>query len=538
MAMAIPEGDSTMATTRVTFTTANVGDGNNNDPDGGGAAVRLQNLDESGDPTGSEIRVSDEGLHLVAGDGSFFEVRDLISGAVRGSQFSTVHLGTSDIDNFLGGDLNDYLNGGLGDDLLQGGLGDDFIIGGAGDDVLTGAAGADTFIGGAGNDRIDGGVGVDTVTFEDSTAGVTVRLNGGATSDGLGGTDTLYGIENAVGTAFNDTMVGNGADNVLNGGGGADYLLGLNGDDVLIGGSGSANTLQGGGGNDRYVVSANDTIIEAAGEGIDTVETTMARQRLTANVENLTFVGTGGFTGIGNAGDNTITGGEGRDTLIGLAGNDTLVGGSGEANELYGGLGDDVYVVSANDTIVEQAGEGLDAVLTTLNTFTLAANVENLDFTGEGDFTGTGNAGANVIQGGSGADTLSGRGGNDTLIGGDGDDVAVYVGNRADYTIELTLDGYRVTDNTAGRDGVDLLMDVERVTFADGQTLVLADLFPPASEAASASLFDAQIIPDLDDGFMLDEKVAPDFAGWTDDRNILVAPDEYARLDAGHDVWA
>ena len=509
-----------MATTRVTFTTANVGDGNNNDPDGGGAAVRLQNLDESGDPTGSEIRVSDEGLHLVAGDGSFFEVRDLISGAVRGSEFSTIHLGTSGIDNFLGGDLNDYLNGGLGDDLLQGGLGDDFIVGGAGDD------------------RIDGGVGVDTVTFEDSTAGVTVRLNGGATSDGLGGTDTLYGIENAVGTAFNDTLVGNGADNVLNGGEGADYLLGLNGDDVLIGGSGSANTLQGGGGNDRYVVSANDTIIEAAGEGIDTVETTMARQRLTANVENLTFVGTGAFTGIGNAGDNTIIGGEGRDTLIGLGGNDTLVGGSGAANELYGGVGDDVYVVSASDTIVEQAGEGLDAVLTTLNTFTLAANVENLDFTGEGDFTGTGNAGANVIQGGSGADTLSGRGGNDTLIGGDGDDVAVYVGNRADYTIELTLDGYRVTDNTAGRDGVDLLMDVERVTFADGQTLVLADLFPPAGDAAAASLFDAQVIPDLDDDFMLNDKSGLAFAVWPDDSNVMVAPDEFARLDPVHDAWA
>lgn len=525
-----------MTTTRVTFRTAEVGNGDNNDTDGGGA-VRLQNMDETGALTGSEIRVGDEGLHLVAADGSFFDVRDLATGAERGALFSTVHLGTSGVDNLLGGDLNDYLNGGLGDDLLQGGLGDDFIIGGAGDDVLTGAAGADTFIGGVGSDRIDGGVGVDTVTFEDATAGVTVRLNGGATTDGLGGTDTLFGIENAVGTGFNDTMVGNGADNVLNGGAGADYLLGLNGDDVLIGGSGSANTLQGGGGNDRYVVSANDTIIEAAGEGVDTVETTMVWQRLTANVENLTFTGTGAFTGIGNAGNNTITGGEGRDTLIGLGGADTLVGGSGEANELYGGLGDDVYVVSANDTIVEQAGEGLDAVLTTNSSYTLGANIENLDFTGEGAFSGTGNASANVIQGGAGDDTLSGLAGNDTLVGDAGDDLAVYRGNRADYTIELTLDGYRVTDNTADRDGVDLLMDVERITFADGQTLVLADLFPPAGDAASASLFDAQVVPDLEDDFMLDGKADLAFAGWTDDRTMLTAPDEFARHDTGHDAW-
>lgn len=525
-----------MTTTRVTFRTSEVGNGSNDDS-GGGGAVRLQDTDASGALTGSEIRMGDEGLHLVAAEGSFFDVRDLITGAERGALFTTVHLGTSDIDNFLGGDLNDYLNGGLGDDLLQGGLGEDFLVGGAGDDVLTGAAGADTFIGGAGNDRIDGGVGVDTVTFEDSTTGVTVRLNGGATSDGLGGTDTLFGIENAVGTGFNDTMVGNGVDNILNGGAGADYLLGLNGDDVLIGGSGSANTLQGGGGNDRYVVSANDTIIEAAGEGLDTVETTMARQRLTANVENLTFVGTGAFTGIGNASHNTITGGEGRDILIGLGGDDTLVGGSGEANELYGGIGDDVFIVSANDTIVERAGEGLDAVLTTNSSFTLAANIENLDFTGEGDFTGTGNASANVIQGGDGADTLMGRGGNDTLIGGGGDDVAVYVGNRADYTIELTLDGYRVTDNTADRDGVDLLMDVERVTFADGQTLVLADLFPPAGEAASASLFDAQVLPAWEDDFLSGGKTEPSFAGWTDDQTMLTAPDEPARMDTGHDAW-
>lgn len=524
-----------MTTTRVTFTTGNVGDGNNNDPDGGGAAVRLQNLDEFGDPTGSEIRVSDENLHLVAGDGSFFEVRDLISGAVRGSQFSTVHLGTDGIDDMLGGDLNDYLNGGLGDDRLQGGLGDDFIVGGAGDDVLTGAAGADTFIGGAGDDRIDGGVGVDTVSFEDSTAGVTVRLNGGATNDGMGGTDTLFGIENAVGTTFNDTMVGNGADNVLNGGAGADYLIGLNGDDVLIGGSGSANTLQGGGGNDRYVVTANDTIIEAAGEGFDTVETSMANHRLTANVEDLTFTGSGDFTGIGNSGHNTITGGEGRDTLIGLGGDDTLVGGSGAANQLYGGLGDDVYVVSANDTIVERSGEGLDAVVTTNNTFTLAANVENLEFTGEGAFIGTGNAAANVIQGGMGDDTLTGLGGNDTIIGGAGDDIAVYVGNRADYTVELTVDGYRVTDNTADRDGVDLLMDVERITFADGETLTLADLFPPANEA---SAFDAQVIPLAEDDLLSEGKAELPFADWTDDRSMLSAPDEFIRLDAGLDAWA
>ena len=50
---------------------------------------------------------------------------------------------------------------------------------------------------------------------------------------------------------------------------------------------------------------------------------------LGANVENLTFIGAGNFTGTGNALANAITGGAGNDTLNGLAGADTLAGGGG-----------------------------------------------------------------------------------------------------------------------------------------------------------------------------------------------------------------
>jgi serralysin len=49
--------------------------------------------------------------------------------------------------------------------------------------------------------------------------------------------------------------------------------------------------------------------------------------------------------------------------------------------------------------------------------------MENLTFTGLGNFAGTGNALANVLIGGVGADSLSGGGGSDTLIGGAGGDV-------------------------------------------------------------------------------------------------------------------
>jgi Ca2+-binding RTX toxin-like protein len=536
-----PLANHAPTTTRVTFTSSEVGDGLNNDSgdlagQDGHAAVRLQNQDGSGTLIGSEIRVGDEGLHLVATDGSYFDVRDLVSGAPRGSTFSTVHLGTSGVDDFLGGDLNDYLNGGMGADQLQGGLGDDFLVGGAGDDVLTGAAGADAFIGGLGNDNVDGGVGVDSVSYASSTAGATIRLNGGATADGLGGTDTLQGIENATGSDFADTILGNGLANTLTGGLGADYLMGLNGNDTLVGGAGAANALQGGAGDDVYVVTANDTITEFAGEGTDLVQTTNASQRLTANVENLAFIGEGQFTGVGNALDNTIFGGVSRDTLIGLAGNDTLAGGSGVANQLHGGAGDDIYIVSANDTIVEVAGEGVDAVITTNSRLTLAANVENLDFTGTGDFTGFGNAGANVLRGGEGSDTLTGRQGDDTLIGDLGDDVAVFSGVRTDYTVGVTLDGYQVTDNTAGRDGVDQLIGIERIRFSDGETVALADLFP-VTQAQFAALKDGgpQTMPAWDDdAFALKSDVS--FFNASDVSTS--APDAYAPVNFHDDAWA
>jgi Ca2+-binding RTX toxin-like protein len=89
---------------------------------------------------------------------------------------------------------------------------------------------------------------------------------------------------------------------------------------------------------------------------------------------------------------------------------------------LSGGAGNDTYFADNADTITESAGGGIDSVFTNSNMFTLGNNVENLSFTGVGDFTGTGNGDANTITGGGGNDTLSGGGGADTLIGGAGND--------------------------------------------------------------------------------------------------------------------
>src|SRR5262249_39510066 len=249
-------------------------------------------------------------------------------------------------------------------------------------------------------------------------------------------------IENLTGSAFADVLTGNTAANVLVGGLGNDKLDGAAGADTMIGGIG----------NDTYVVdNAGDVVTENAGEGIDEVQTALAGYTLGANVENLTLTGVANIAGNGNALDNVITGNAGNnvlsgnggnDILIGNGGNDTLNGGTG-ADKMIGGAGNDTYVVDdAGDVVIENAGEGTDLVQTVLNALTLSPNVENLTFTGVGNFAGTGNALANTITGGAGNDTLDGGVGADTLIGGAGDDI-YKVDQTADVITEAAGAGTR-----------------------------------------------------------------------------------------------
>ncbi|MBO9622630.1 MAG: M10 family metallopeptidase C-terminal domain-containing protein [Sphingomonas sp.] len=314
-----------------------------------------------------------------------------------------------------GFDTDETITGATGNDTLSGAGGNDVLIGLAGNDTLDGGNGDDTLFGGAGDDTLIGGAGIDTASYADATAGVTVNLAlTGAQATGAG-SDTLGGIENLIGSAFNDVLTGDAGANRIEGGAG---------DDRLDGGGG-ADALTGGAGNDTYVVdNAGDVVTELSGEGRDTVESAIS-YTLGAELENLLLTGAAA-NGTGNALANVLTGNDlanvltgnaGVDTLIGNGGNDRLDGGvDGAVDTLRGGTGDDTYVVGeAGEVITELAGEGgADRVVASIN-YTLGANLEVLELVGSAK-NGTGNAldnliiandQKNVLDGGAGIDTVS-----------------------------------------------------------------------------------------------------------------------------------
>jgi Ca2+-binding RTX toxin-like protein len=405
----------------------------------------------------------------------------------------------------------------------------------------TGTDANDVHVGSDANDTLDGGAGDDTLS-------------------GMGGNDTLYGGDG------NDTLNGGDGDDVLRGGPGMDAVSGGAGNDQLYGDG--SDTLSGGAGDDRYyIVSSSpnhqygsnaDLVVEAAGEGVDTVYVDNYAYSMTANVENLVAIydpnswaiTNPNFPGwyqdiprsfTGNDLDNTITidnapgwqthaghvyvldGGAGADTLIGSDANETyvvdqagdriietsltsidtvrasysyvleegskieIVELSGAAdlsawgnsdkntldgskstgiNTLYGGKGDDRYIVDANDHVVELAGEGSDTVvvatsatpLTMDTTFTLDgyANVENLEL---GSLLRYNGWGGNLL-GNSANNVLTGNGYVNTIHGGDGDDT-IYGGERDLHSLDAAAHDFLFGDGgndtlRAGYGGADL----------------------------------------------------------------------------------
>ncbi len=414
--------------------------------------------------------------------------------------------GQSGSDALYGGSDDDLLDGNAGDDVLDGQNGDDVLtdtegnnhrLGGEGNDTLQDGAGNDTLSGGLGNDsiiahggddRIDGGTGDDDITAH---AGNNTISAGSDNDTVTGGNDS----DLIVGEDGNDSLSGGQGDDFLYGDAGNDHLSGDEGTDLLTGGAGNDTLLDsegndelyGGTGNDRYYVTTGDNhITEYANEGEDTVVSSLHQYYLLDHMESLELEGSA-FVGVGNDLDNTITGSVGDNILGGGAGNDTINGGEGNdflyggegANLLNGGIGNDIYnIYDHNDTIIENAGEGYDAVHARVD-HTLAAHVEELHVKGEAS-VGIGNEldntilawwiddgalvsgeeGNDNVQGGNGNDSVYGGIGNDNLVGLVGDDLLF--GDQGNDRLDGglgndTIEGGSGDDTLIGRDGSDYL---------------------------------------------------------------------------------
>ena len=269
--------------------------------------------------------------------------------------------------NGTGNDLANNLTGNSAANALNGGGGNDLIEGGGGADTLTGGSGADVFVyrsasdsAGSAIDTINGfEVGVDKMDLRGlGASSVSAVDNGGIV------TVTVQTLSGAMQFRFSGAVGGTVSASAFELGStpgatsGDDNLTGTSGDDRLDGLQG-ADTLSGGLGNDTYVVdNFGDIIVENAGEGTDTVESS-ANHTLFANVENLTLTGAATISGTGNALNNVLIGNSAANFFNGLGGDDTIEGGGG-ADDLDGRAGADTFVYR---NVSDSSGSAIDDII-------------------------------------------------------------------------------------------------------------------------------------------------------------------------------
>ncbi len=486
----------------------------------GGAGNDLYFVDDAGDKV---TETAGQGFDEVDTALASLTLSDNVEKLVYTGTGNFKGTGNGSDNEIQGADGNDTLDGGAGNDRLTGGGGDDLLIGGSGNDTLDAgglgsdqSSGADTLVGGTGDDTyIIHPAGADRTT-------ITELANQGkdtVVSDGDFDLTDVANVENLTLTGKQDIDgTGNALANVITGNTGRNLIFGGAGDDTLAGGNGDDTYVlddRGGGDTD-----SKDKIVEGANGGTDTVASYLHDYTLGANVENLVLalevaliVSAGGINGTGNAvgneiigndfanridgaaGDDRLEGNAGNDVLIGGAGNDRLDGGTGN-DQMAGGAGNDTYVIDAVlDTATELANQGIDTIETEFGKFNLSdqigTNVENLTFTGVGDFTGTGNSLNNSITGGLGDDTLRGLDGNDvldggaegedTLEGGAGNDTYVLHGFGVVAIVEAAGSGGGIDTVKTGEIDIDLdsvldLANVENVILTDTDPGVGRDL--------------------------------------------------------------
>ncbi len=431
-----------------------------------------------GDVLDGGVGVRDIASYVDSPAGVSIDLRQLVN--IPGPDFGYVVLG-EDAGGHAVGDRLRSISGIEGSDF------NDFLIGDADPNFLLGGRGTDVLQGGGESDELDGGAGFDALFYLQSDSAVTVDLSVEADSRGfvraIGGHadgDLIAGIEQIVGSTFDDTLIG--SDQQVN------LLVGWRGADVLDGGEGDGDIVS-------YVGSF-------AGVSVDLSQASSVDE----------FIDLGSAAG-GHAAGDQLRGFEGlvgssfADTLIGNARNNLLEGGNG-ADKIDGGDGIDTlsYANSnAGVTVLLSSAPDSEQFIVVDESSGLAARgdrirgIENLSGSGQADILG-GDAEDNVLRGLNGDDTLSGgAAGEDSLIGGDGIDTADYSGAdetasvNANLALSLQPSGFAEGDvldsieNLLGGAGGDNLRGsngknrisggtgVDRIAGAEGDDILLGD---------------------------------------------------------------
>ena len=335
----------------------------------------------------------------------------------------------------IGGSGNDVIKSGSGNDSLNGGLGNDYLFAGAGSNVLNGGLGNDTYAidGSEFSTKIIDAGGLDTIKL-------LADKNGMFKKDGAS-LATFSSIESLDASTIKNTnlnLIGNNVANTITGGAGNDKIVGGVGNDTMIGGKGD---------DVYYSDSSNDSIIEKANKGSDTIKvesnfySDSKYYTLANEIENLDLSGLASisfstevnnqkeskFIVNGNLLDNIITtsstcgasmqifASAGNDSVYGGNSNDYIDGGSGN-DLLRGGGGNDVLLgVSGNDKLYGEDGD-------------------------------------DILKGGAGKDFIDGGKGNDTLTGGAGNNVYFFDKGDGNDLITATNKGDIIKINNA--DGI------------------------------------------------------------------------------------
>lgn len=402
--------------------------------------------------------------NVIAGDGS-----DFIIGGDEDNHF----IGNGGDDTFIGGFGIDVFEGGMGDDEVRytdsliavninlatstyiGNVaaGDTFIsiediFGSNFDDTLTGDDEDNQLSGGNGDDLLDGGEGADaligggntsagdTVTYAASGGTVIVNLTTGGIGNIAEG-DTYSGIENIIGTNFQDSITGDYSANILSGGLGDDFLFGEGGDDTFVASAG-ADTFFGGTGNDTVDYTASDAGVTISLE-TGTAAGGYANGDSLTDIESITG---SAFADIltGDDNDNTLDGGDENDTLRGGLGADTIIGGDGFDTASYADSNEGVTVSLRDNAPVATGGTAEGDTLSGIEGLIGSEFNDNL--------TGQENNVEDFIDAGDGNDTIYTRGGNDTIIAGDGDDHII---------VSLNSDQFANSGDVTGGEGNDTL---------------------------------------------------------------------------------